>query len=96
MLLSGDTAWRDQFDITRAYRLEGRDWIELAPKSKGGDYQSVLIGFNGDLPEQLELVDGLEQVTRVVFSDIRVNPTLDAGVFTFAPPPGADVIGSAD
>jgi chaperone LolA len=37
MLLSGDAAWRDQFDIARAYRLEGRDWIELVPKASGGD-----------------------------------------------------------
>jgi outer membrane lipoprotein carrier protein len=96
MLLSGDTAWRDQFDIARAYRLEGRDWIELSPKAAGGDYKSVLIGFDGDLPEQLELVDGLEQVTRVVFSDMRVNPTLDESTFTFVPPPDVDVIGSAD
>jgi outer membrane lipoprotein carrier protein len=96
MLLSGDTSWRDQFDIARAYRLEDRDWIELVPKASGGDYKSVLIGFNGDLPEQLELVDGLEQITRVVFSDIRVNPTLDAGTFTFVPPPNVDVIGSAE
>jgi outer membrane lipoprotein carrier protein len=96
MLLSGDTSWRDQFDIARAYRLEDRDWIELVPKASGGDYKSVLIGFNGDLPEQLELVDGLEQITRVAFSDIRVNPTLDAGTFTFVPPPNVDVIGSAE
>jgi outer membrane lipoprotein carrier protein len=96
MLLSGDAKWRDQFDIARTYRLEGRDWIELAPKSPDGDYKSVLIGFNGDLPEQLELVDGLDEITRVVFSDIRVNPALDASTFTFTPPPGADVIGTVD
>jgi chaperone LolA len=96
MLLSGDAAWRDHFDVTGAYRLEDRDWIELAPKAAGGDYKSVLIGFNGDLPEQLELVDGLEQVTRVVFSNIRANPTLEASTFTFVPPRDVDVIGSAE
>jgi outer membrane lipoprotein carrier protein len=96
MLLSGDAAWRDHFDIARAYQLEGRDWIELVPKAPGGDYRSVLISFNGDLPEQLELVDGLEQVTRVAFSDIRVNPTLDEGTFTFVPPPNVDVSGNAE
>jgi outer membrane lipoprotein carrier protein len=96
MLLSGDTAWRDQFDITDAYRLDDRDWIELAPKASGGDYKSVLIGFNGESPEQLELVDGLDQVTRVVFSEIRVNQTLDSSTFEFVPPRGVDVIGSAE
>lgn len=95
MLLSGDTEWRDQFDVANMYQLDGRDWIELVPKSPGGDYRSVLIGFNGDLPEQLELVDGLEQVTRVVFSDIRVNPTLDPSTFAFVLPPDVDVIGGA-
>jgi outer membrane lipoprotein carrier protein len=96
MLLSGDAEWRAHFDVVRTNRLDGRDWIELAPKAPGGDYKSVLIGFNGDLPEQIELVDGLEQVTRVVFSDIRVNPTLDASTFIFIPPGDVDVIGSAE
>jgi chaperone LolA len=96
MLLSGDAEWRDQFDVAGAYRLEGRDWIKLAPKSPDGDYKSVLIGFKGDLPEQLELVDGLDEVTRIEFSDIRINPALDASTFTFVPPSGADVIGAAE
>jgi chaperone LolA len=96
MLLSGDADWREQFDVAQTYRLDERDWVELTPKAPGGDYKSVLIGFNGGLPEQLELIDGLEQVTRVEFSEIRVNPPLDASVFTFVPPPGADVIGSLE
>ena len=96
MLLSGDANWRDQFDVAKTYRLDGRDWIELAPKSPGGDYESVLIGFNGDLPEQLELVDGLEQITRIEFSSIRVNAPLAASRFTFVPPPDADVSGSSE
>jgi outer membrane lipoprotein carrier protein len=96
MLLSGDAEWRDQFDVAQTYRLDERDWVELLPTSPGGDYKSVLIGFARGLPEQLELVDGLEQVTRIEFSNIRVNPQLDAGSFTFVPPRGADVIGSVE
>lgn len=96
MLLSGDADWRDQFDVAKTDRLEGRDWIKLAPKSPDGDYESVLIGFNGALPEQLELVDGLGQITRIEFSSMRVNAPLDASTFTFVPPPDADVTGSVE
>jgi chaperone LolA len=92
-LLSGDTEWREQFEVAKTYRLEGRDWIELAPKSSGGDYRAVLIGFDGDVPEQLELVDGLDQITRIELSGIRLNAPLAAGTFTFVPPRGTDVIG---
>jgi chaperone LolA len=94
MLLSGDAGWRDEFDVAQTYRLEGRDWVKLAPKAGGSDYSSVLIGFGAGLPEQLELVDGLDQTTRIEFSAIVVNAPLDESLFTFAPPPGTDVIGN--
>jgi len=53
----------------------------------------VLIGFDGNAPQRLELVDGLNQVTRIVFANVVVNPSLDDGIFRFQPPAGVDVIG---
>lgn len=93
MLLSGDRAVRDSFDVVQTYSLDGLDWVKLAPKTAGADFTSVLIGFKGAAPERLELVDGLNQVTRIGLTSVAVNPGTDDGTFEFVPPPGVDVIG---
>jgi outer membrane lipoprotein carrier protein len=93
MLLSGDRSVRDDFDVVDTYTLDGLDWVKLAPKTAGADFMSVLIGFSGAAPQRIELVDGLNQVTRIEFVDLAVNPVLDDAVFEFEPPPGVDVIG---
>ena len=93
MLLSGDRAVRDGFDVVRSFAVDGLQWVELEPKLGGTDFTSVRIGFNGSTPERLELVDGLDQVTRIEFSSVVVNPDLGDATFDFQPPPGVDVIG---
>jgi outer membrane lipoprotein carrier protein len=93
MLLSGDRNVRETFEVAQSYRLEGLDWVKLTPKTGGTDFTSVLIGFEGTSPRRLELVDGLNQVTRIELSNLVVNPRLDADVFDLEVPPGVDVIG---
>jgi outer membrane lipoprotein carrier protein len=93
LLLSGDEKVRDSFEVTQSYRLEGLDWIKLAPKTGGGDFTSVLIGFEGTAPRRLELVDGLNQVTRIELTNLILNPELDGAVFELEVPEGVDIIG---
>ena len=94
MLLSGDNSVRDGFDVVETYAADGLDWIKLVPKAGGTDFTSIAIGFEGDIPQRLELVDGLNQVTRIVLANVMVNPPLDESLFDFHPPAGVDVIGS--
>lgn len=96
LLLSGGEDLRERFEVERSYRMDDQDWVELVPKAAGGDFSSVLIAFRDGLPRQLELVDGLDQTTRIVFEDVEVNVAVDESLFEFEPPPGADVIGSLD
>ncbi len=56
---------------------------------------SVLIGFQGNAPQQLELVDGLNQVTRIELMNLQINPDVADATFEFTPPAGVDVIGNA-
>lgn len=93
MLLSGDRSVRESFDVEQTYTLDGLDWVKLTPKAAGSDFTSVRIGFSGNAPQRLELVDGLNQVTRVEFSNLAVNPQLAEDTFEFDPPSGVDVIG---
>jgi len=93
MLLSGDRSFRDGFNAVQAYKADGLDWIKLVPKKGGADFSSVLIGFKGKAPQRLELVDGLNQVTRIDLENLSVNPDLADSTFEFKPPVGVDVIG---
>lgn len=93
MLLSGDRSVRDGFNVVQTYKLDGLDWIKLVPKKSGADFSSVLIGFKGKAPQRLELVDGLNQVTRIELENLAVNPDVADSTFEFKPPAGVDVIG---
>jgi len=93
MLLSGDRNVRDAFDVERTYPLEGLEWVKLVPKTAGSDFTSVLIGFMGREPRRLELVDGLNQVTRIELENLVVNPELAEETFELDVPAGVDVIG---
>jgi outer membrane lipoprotein carrier protein len=92
MLLSGDGALEDSFRIGAAYREDGLDWVELAPVSDAADFAAVRVGFEQGLLASMELMDALGQTTVIRFSDVRVNPPLDAQLFQFSPPNGVDVI----
>ena len=66
------------------------------PTDRATDFERVSLGFNakGELAA-MELVDKLGQTTALDFSDVRRNVALDASLFRFEPPKGADVIGDA-
>jgi outer membrane lipoprotein carrier protein len=93
MLLSGDRSVREGFTVAESYDFEGLDWIKLTPKAGGADFTSVRIGFDGTAPKRLELVDGLNHVTRITLDNLVVNPELDDALFEFEVPAGVDVSG---
>jgi outer membrane lipoprotein carrier protein len=93
MLLSGDRGVRDDFEVVDVYSRDGLDWVKLEPKAGASDFASVLLGFEGNAPQRLELVDGLNQVTKIEFANVVVNPQVADAVFEFRPPAGVDVIG---
>jgi outer membrane lipoprotein carrier protein len=94
MLLSGDRAVRDGFKVVETFSRDDLEWVRLVPQSAGTDFASVLLGFAGDEPRRLELVDGLGQVTRIEFSAVELNPRLPRNTFDFRVPRGVDVIGT--
>ena len=96
MLLSGDRSVRDGFDVVQTDKSDGLDWIKLVPKKGGTDFSSVRIGFKGNAPQRLELVDGLNQVTRIELDNLEVNLDVADATFQFKPPAGVDVIGNGE
>jgi outer membrane lipoprotein carrier protein len=94
MLLSGDRSVREGFTVEQSYERDGLDWIKLTPRAGGADFTSVLIGFDGSAPKRLELVDGLNHVTRITLDDLVVNPDLDDATFELEVPEGVAVSGA--
>jgi outer membrane lipoprotein carrier protein len=96
MLLSGDEAVREGFDVIQEFAWDGLEWVSLEPRLRGAEFTLVLVGFRGERLERLELVDCLDQVTRIEFANEEINPELDEDLFEFEPPAGVDVLGADD
>ena len=56
------------------------------------EFERVRIGFGKGGLEAMELKDQFGQTTVIKFADVVRNPKLPPETFSFAPPPGADVI----
>ena len=93
LLLSGERTIGDDFALERSYRADDLEFVELVARDPLADFSRVLVGFRGDAPVRIEIVDGLNQTTRVEFSDIELNADVDPATFEFEPPPNAAVIG---
>jgi len=92
-LLSGNGSVSSQFDITALPRGEGLQWFQLVPKHADTDFQLVRIGFDKGELKSMFLADKLNQITQLSFSNSKRNVPLAPDLFSFAPPPGVDVIG---
>ncbi|HEY8540306.1 MAG TPA: outer membrane lipoprotein chaperone LolA [Steroidobacteraceae bacterium] len=96
MLLSGQGALTDNFEVTEVSERTGVFWVHMQPKRDDTDFKVVRLGFSSNKAQELramELVDKLGQTTLLTFSKIERNPSLDSSQFVFEVPPGADVIG---
>lgn len=91
-LLAGENDIEKRFLLKDAGSKEGLDWVAATPKSAGGSFDKVLLGFKGDSLQAMELSDHFGQTTRLRFSGLQRNPALGSSLFRFTPPKGADVI----
>jgi outer membrane lipoprotein carrier protein len=94
MLLSGSGKVGDSFVAGAVEGDGGWTWCRLQPKASASDFERVSLAFDarGELAA-MELFDKLGQSTRIDFGNLRRNVALDARLFRFVPPKGADVIG---
>lgn len=85
-------ALQADFTLEAVPERDGLQWVKASPKSKDGQLQSVLVGFQGDALAALEILDSFGQRSVLKFSKVEVNPALPSSTFVFKPPAGADVI----
>ena len=94
LLLSGDGGVEQRFDIKELPdRDDGLLWMQLLPKQADAGFTTVKLGFDKQHLRSMELVDGFEQVTKLVFSNVETGIKLPANSFDFVPPKGVDIIG---
>jgi outer membrane lipoprotein carrier protein len=92
-LLAGNNEVMRAFRISDQGDRDGLEWLEAVPRDKEGGFEKMRIGFGFVGPEVMELFDSFGQITVLRFTTFQRNPKLDAMLFRFSPPSGADVVG---
>ncbi len=80
-ILFGSNDLDKNFTLRDAGVKGGIDWLELTPKAKDTQFQTVGIGFKDGNLEAMELHDVFGNVTLLTFSNIQKNPPLKADTF---------------
>ncbi len=91
-ILAGDNALDKNFTLKDAGSAEGLEWVDATPKSESS-FELIRMGFAGGQLRAMVLTDNFGQTTALQFGQMERNPSLDAGLFHFVPPKGADVVG---
>jgi outer membrane lipoprotein carrier protein len=92
MLLFGGSDLDKYFNLKPLPGKDDVEWLEALPKSKEAGFDRIILGFRNGLPAQMEVRDAFNRLTSFTFTGIERNPKLDADIFRFVAPKGADVI----
>lgn len=96
LFLSGyDDSVKREFSVSMKSNKSLQTYT-LLPKTNKGSFQKVILIYNKDKLVAIELLDKLDQLTKVKFKKIQNNPTLKLSLFQFKPPKGVDVIREGD
>ncbi|GMG88219.1 outer membrane lipoprotein chaperone LolA [Biformimicrobium ophioploci] len=89
LLLGGNPA-----EIASAFHVgKAGKRFQLSPKKSGSPFRFLEIEFDKKgLPKNMSVRDSMGQTTKIRFSRVKANPSLNAGLFQFTPPPGTDII----
>lgn len=92
VLLSGSQSLEDSFSIIDIGTQGPYDWINLVARDDENEFREIRIGFEDNRLRLMELVDHLEQRTRIIFHEMIENIEIPESRFRFIPPEGVDVI----
>jgi outer membrane lipoprotein carrier protein len=85
-------ALQADFVLTADPDRDGLEWVLATPRAKDSALQAIRVGFRSGELASLEMVDSFGQRSSLRFTGFKANAILDAGIFQFKPPQGADVI----
>jgi len=92
-LLSSTRPVAESFEVRDLGEYDALAWVGLKPRSAEATFADIRLGFDGEELRVMELVDNFGQTTVLRLTGVERNPSLDPDLFSFTPPPGADVVG---
>lgn len=100
LLLTGNAKeFLKDFMVKRNNPSGSLDWFEIIPnpsKMSENMFSRLLLGFAGNTLKKMKITDNLDQHSYIVFQNVKLNRLLAKELFSFAPPPGVDVIENAE
>ena len=96
VLLAGGQQYRKDYEVTTLGKQGAITWISLVPKLNDGSFAEIQLGFENHTLRLIQLLDGLNQITRLTLADVVENEPIPESVFQFVPPIGVDVISDVD
>ena len=91
LLLTGEVNVEENFTVEDQGDEEGLHWTRLVPRAEDNTFQSIRIGISKDQLAGMELSDHFGQLTRISFTNLKINQPIAAKRFEFTPPKGVDV-----
>ena len=91
LLLSGDVPLEDNYNIEQQGTEGSMIWVKLVPKAQDSTFKYVLIGLEKGVLSGMQLNDNFGQLTRIYFSNLKLNQSIDENLFEFHAPEGVDV-----
>ena len=92
VLLTTDRPVEERFRVEALDAGAGHDVFVLEPRAEDAPFTLIRLAFAGGELRRMELLDQFGQTTLITFTDVRRQPSVPPGAFTFTPPAGADVI----
>ncbi len=92
LLVQSGANIEEHFNVVDYGVTDGLSWISLKPKDADAGYKQLMIGFDQGVIKSLLLYDGLGNTTRLDLLNVQSNVKIDASVFAFDVPEGADLL----
>ena len=92
-LLQDSAKLHQSFTVSPLDEHDGVYRLKLESKTSESDFTEIVVGVDAKGLRFMQLHDQFEQVTDIVFSEIRTNTNLAKEIFEFKPPEGVDVFG---
>jgi outer membrane lipoprotein carrier protein len=91
-LLAGADEIERYFSLEALGKRNKLEWLQVKPYDEESMFEKVRMGFAGNGLRVMELYDHFGQKTVIRFSKLQKSPQFPPDVFSFTPPPGADVV----
>ncbi|MEZ5660349.1 MAG: outer membrane lipoprotein carrier protein LolA [Burkholderiaceae bacterium] len=91
-LLFGTGELDSVFEIELQGEQGGLQWLHATPRQKDAGFERISLGFAGDLPVRMMVLDAFDRSTSFTFESWHLNPPEDPARFHFDIPDGVDVV----